>query len=96
MTTREQFDREIAAMVGELREVTMDVGSFLALSTEATNEQRLALAKLVHRYRPQVKNVRCSKGMWGLPADYVSFGLRDEAGVTFLVGGIDPEGRIST
>lgn len=93
---REEYEREIAGMIGDLRTVKMDVGSFLALSTEATNEQRLALARLVHRYRPSCKRVFCSFGGLGLPSDYVLFNLHGENDDVFLVGGIDPEGRVST
>jgi hypothetical protein len=93
--TQDDFVREIAPMIGELRGVTMDVGSFLACSTEGTNEQRLALAHLVHRYRPSVRSVYVTRGGQGLNLDWLLVDLRHEAG-TFLTAGIDPEGRVSS
>jgi len=90
------FEREIASMVGELRDVTIDAGSFLARATGATNEQRLALARLAHDYRPRCMSLYCTIGGAGLPNDYVLFELRDALQGSFLVGGIDPAGHVST
>jgi hypothetical protein len=92
---RATFDRELAAKIGELREVKTDMGSFLSVATEATNEQRLAIAEFVHRFRPQVKRVTVTPGGAGLPRSYMHVQLFDGER-WFYEAGVDEEGRVST
>jgi len=95
-------DGEITAReCDQLATIKMTVGDVLALATETTREQLLAIVRLAARYSGRIDRLRTMKGVFGLPDDYVTVlliknGWQGPSQRVVLEAGVDAEGRVST
>ena len=73
----------------------LEIKLFIHESKEhpVTDAQIQSLIGLARKYET---TVRAAQGSLGLPTSYIGFDLVDRIGMQVLMGGIDPEGTIST
>lgn len=93
-------DHDAAYELSELANELRDAGGYaLGTQTDAvpSPQAALALGRVIEgAIMLPGQYVSVSRASYGLPDDYLSFVVTDGMGGTRLVGGIAPDGRVST